>query len=83
MARCSGKYYDASTIVFDEFTYSTIVFPKEWQNHDVPLGTQSNVAAKLYDAALTQWVGWYDDSTMGGIDSTLDRLVKEDPTFSQ
>lgn len=57
--------------------------PQEWQNHDIPLGTHSNVAAKLYDAALSQWVGWYDEPTLDGIGNTLSKLTKEDPNFGE
>jgi len=49
----------------------------------MPLSTNNNYAAKLYDAALTQYVGWYDDNTMDGLTGTLNQMVKEDPTFGK
>lgn len=52
-----------------------------WKNEGVPLGTTSNEACKLYDAALTQYVGWYDDPQFGGLEQTISKLHKADPNF--
>ncbi|KAI1290173.1 Tetratricopeptide repeat protein 38 [Halotydeus destructor] len=53
----------------------------EWLNDGIPLGTQSNEAARLYDAAVSQYVGWYDDANMGGLEATIKKMVEVDPTF--
>ena len=49
----------------------------------MPVGTQSNEAAKLYDAALTQFVGWFDDDQHNGLGGTLMRMFKEDNSFGK
>lgn len=54
-------------------------------------------AVKLYDAAvsqvclfsnldinidlLSQFAGWYDDSNLGGLETTLNKLYEADPDF--
>lgn len=52
-------------------------------NEGIPLGTQSNEAAKLYDASITQYVGLYDDVNFNGLGGSLDKMLKEDPDFSE
>lgn len=55
---------------------------EEWKDQGMPiLGTTSTEAVKLYDAALTQYVGWYDDPVMGGIAHTMAKLEQADPNF--
>lgn len=45
------------------------------------LKTTSDQAAKLYDASMAQFVGWYHDNSLGGLENTVTKLVKEDPEF--
>ncbi|CAH1251951.1 TTC38 [Branchiostoma lanceolatum] len=54
---------------------------QEWSKIGLPLSTTSNEACKMYDAVLTQYVGWYDDSSVGGVDASLERLLQADPNF--
>jgi len=49
----------------------------------MPLSTHSNEAAKLYDAAISQYVGWYDDANLGGLAGSLERMISADPTFGK
>lgn len=60
-----------------------IDFLQEWKNDDVPIGTQSNLAAKMYDAAVSQYIGWYDDPSLGGLENTLKKLSEADPQFGK
>lgn len=52
-----------------------------WQKEALPLATTSNEACKLFDAALTQYVGWYDDAQLGGLEQTLEKMKRADPNF--
>ncbi|KAH9512625.1 Tetratricopeptide repeat protein 38 [Bulinus truncatus] len=54
---------------------------QEWASQGLPLTTSSDEASKLYDAIVTQYVGWYDDHTLGGMAGTLDKLIGADPDF--
>ena len=53
-------------------------------DHGLPIkSTTSNEAIKLYDCALTQYVGWYDDPQEDhGLGGTLGRMNESDPNFS-
>jgi len=61
-------------------------FRDQWRDvkclHDdgIPIDTTSNETAKLFDAVLTQYIGWYNDKQLGGIESCLPRLLSSDPT---
>jgi hypothetical protein len=52
-----------------------------WRAHGLTFDTSSNEACKLYDAALTQYVGWYDIDQMNGLDGTVKSIIKADPDF--
>ncbi|XP_021962255.2 tetratricopeptide repeat protein 38 [Folsomia candida] len=54
---------------------------KAWADQGLPLGTVSNEAAKLYDACITQLVGWFDDPIVGGIVTSMEKMVSADPEF--
>lgn len=43
--------------------------------------TTSNEAAKLYDAVVTQFCGWYDDNSLGGLGKSLGSMLEADPEF--
>ncbi|KAK2158222.1 hypothetical protein LSH36_174g01076 [Paralvinella palmiformis] len=52
---------------------------KAWKDAGLPFTTTSNQACKLFDAALTQYVGWYDEPSVGGLEKTLHDLLEADP----
>jgi tetratricopeptide (TPR) repeat protein len=54
---------------------------KAWKDENLLMNTTSNQAAKLYDAALTQIVGWYEIDQLDGLNGTLTRMFNEDPNF--
>ncbi|XP_070533335.1 tetratricopeptide repeat protein 38-like [Ptychodera flava] len=54
---------------------------QEWQKQGLPLSTTNNETAKLYDAVLCQYVGWYDEDAVGGIEASAKKLVESDPNF--
>ncbi|KAL5013448.1 hypothetical protein ScPMuIL_007718 [Solemya velum] len=54
---------------------------KEWSNFGLPMSTTNNEACKLYDASLSQYVGWYDDPSLGGLEPTLKKMLDADPDF--
>ncbi|CAH1783936.1 unnamed protein product [Owenia fusiformis] len=54
---------------------------KEWKDTGLGLSTTSNDAAKLYDAVLTQYVSWYDEPSVGGIEESCSKMLTSDPKF--
>ncbi|XP_067123043.1 LOW QUALITY PROTEIN: tetratricopeptide repeat protein 38-like [Centruroides vittatus] len=54
---------------------------KDWENEGLPLSTGSDHACKLYDAAITQYTGWYEDSLFGGLQKTIESIKATDPNF--
>lgn len=54
---------------------------QEWKKQGLQLSTTNNEAAKLYDALLTQYVGWYDEQTLGGMEGTAKTILSTDPQF--
>ncbi|KAK3586633.1 hypothetical protein CHS0354_028490 [Potamilus streckersoni] len=52
-----------------------------WTKFGTPLSTNSNEACKLFDATLTQYIGWYDDPSMCGMGNCCDGMLKADPDF--
>lgn len=53
-----------------------------WNKENLCLSTTSNQAAKLYDAALTQLIGWYEIDQLNGLAGTLTSMLKEDSNFA-
>lgn len=47
----------------------------------MPLHTTSSESARMYDAAVRQVVSWLDEDTLGGIETTLERMIAADPKF--
>lgn len=45
--------------------------------------SSSNLACKMYDAALTQFIGFYDDPNLGGLGKTVEKMLHEDPDFGK
>ncbi|XP_033731428.1 tetratricopeptide repeat protein 38-like [Pecten maximus] len=54
---------------------------KAWVDYGIPLTTTSNEASKLFDASLTQYVGWYNEESLGGLEATCVKTVEADPNF--
>uniref|UniRef100_A0A670K035 Uncharacterized protein n=1 Tax=Podarcis muralis TaxID=64176 RepID=A0A670K035_PODMU len=52
-----------------------------WQDAGLLLSTTSNEACKMYDAALTQYVTWKNDNSLGGLEGTFSKLQAADPNF--
>ncbi|KAK2548284.1 Tetratricopeptide repeat protein 38 [Acropora cervicornis] len=52
-----------------------------WKGEGLPLTTTSNEAAKMYDATVTQYTGWYDEPSVGGIEGSLSKMITADPDF--
>ncbi|BFZ11068.1 hypothetical protein BsWGS_14107 [Bradybaena similaris] len=53
----------------------------QWNKQGLPLTTASDEACKLFDAIVTQYTGWYDDESLGGMAGTLEKLKAADPNF--
>jgi hypothetical protein len=54
---------------------------KAWKDEKLIFSTTSNQACKLYDAALTQLIGWYEIDQLNGLGGTLNNMLAEDPNF--
>ena len=52
-----------------------------WRHEKLPISTTSNEAAKLYDASVSQLVGWYENPQYNGLASTLKTMLEADPYF--
>lgn len=54
----------------------------DWRSEGLTIrSTTSDEATKLYDCAITQFCGLYDDSNYGGLLKTLDDMTRADPDF--
>ncbi|KFM77842.1 Tetratricopeptide repeat protein 38, partial [Stegodyphus mimosarum] len=53
----------------------------EWRKEGLHLSSASDQACKLYDAALSQYVGWYDEPSLGGLSKTVEEMTAADPNF--
>ncbi|GFQ75338.1 tetratricopeptide repeat protein 38 [Trichonephila clavata] len=53
----------------------------EWQKGGLHLSSASDQACKLYDAALSQYVGWYEEPSLGGLSKTVQDMISIDPNF--
>ncbi|XP_006811305.1 tetratricopeptide repeat protein 38-like [Saccoglossus kowalevskii] len=54
---------------------------KEWANVGLRLSTTSNEAAKMYDAAVTQYVSGFSEDSVGGMAGAVDKMRAADPNF--
>lgn len=54
---------------------------KDWVNEGIPLSTGSDQACKLFDAAVTQYIGWYEETSFGGLEKTIESIIETDPDF--
>ncbi|CAF1306871.1 unnamed protein product [Didymodactylos carnosus] len=45
----------------------------------IPLDAVSNETAKLFDAALSQYIGWYNEPQLNGLENTFEKLFESDP----
>ncbi|KAL8619304.1 hypothetical protein ACOMHN_056948 [Nucella lapillus] len=55
---------------------------KEWQDLNVPITTPSDQACKMFDAALTQYVQWKEEPSVGGIEGAVEKMLAADPDFA-
>lgn len=46
-----------------------------------PIFYKSYLGCKLYDAALSQYVTWYEIDAYGGLEKTLNDMIANDPNF--
>ena len=54
----------------------------DWRSEGLSIrSTTSDEATKLYDCAITQFSGLYDNQNYGGIGKTLDDMIRADPDF--
>ncbi|KAK6732618.1 hypothetical protein RB195_016777 [Necator americanus] len=51
-----------------------------WRSAGLPISTASNECAKLFDAALRQFVSWSDCKQLGGLEQTLKDMNTADKT---
>ncbi|RXM35393.1 Tetratricopeptide repeat protein 38 [Acipenser ruthenus] len=54
---------------------------KAWESEGLLLSTSSNEACKMYDAALTQYVSWCNDKSLGGLEGCISKMQAADPSF--
>lgn len=54
---------------------------KAWESFALPLSSPSDEACKMFDATVTQYVGWYDDDSVGGIEGSLSKMMSADQNF--
>ncbi|XP_019617880.1 PREDICTED: tetratricopeptide repeat protein 38-like [Branchiostoma belcheri] len=54
---------------------------QEWSKIGLPLSTTSNEACKMYDATVTQYVGWYQEDSVGGMEGSMKKMMEADPNF--
>lgn len=52
-----------------------------WRKQGLQMNTNSNECVKLYDAALSQYITWYDNESYGGLEKTLENMMNNDPNF--
>jgi len=54
---------------------------QEWKKFGLDFSCTSNETLKLYDATLTQYIGWYDDDSLGGLEKTAVSLLEGNPEW--
>uniref|UniRef100_A0A8C4N3N5 Tetratricopeptide repeat protein 38 n=2 Tax=Eptatretus burgeri TaxID=7764 RepID=A0A8C4N3N5_EPTBU len=54
---------------------------KAWASRGIPLNCPSDTACKMFDASVQQYLGWFNDGTLGGLEGTLRRMLEADPCF--
>ncbi|XP_014670355.1 PREDICTED: tetratricopeptide repeat protein 38-like [Priapulus caudatus] len=54
---------------------------KEWCDGGLPMSTTSDEATKMFDATLSQYVGFRDETSVGGMAKTMERMLSADPEF--
>ncbi|EJW76593.1 hypothetical protein WUBG_12496 [Wuchereria bancrofti] len=50
-----------------------------WKAEGIQISTNSNEAARLFDALLRQYVSWSDCAQLGGMDQTLRIMLEAEP----
>ncbi|KAH9397455.1 Tetratricopeptide repeat protein 38 [Tyrophagus putrescentiae] len=53
-----------------------------WQGAGLAISSTTSVeAVKMYDAVVSQFIGWYDDPAVGGLMGAVKRMRAADPDF--
>lgn len=83
--------YQLLTVQFRLYNYAILRYDSkmrqfwrgvsEWQKERLHLSSASDQACKLYDAALSQYVGWYEEPSLGGLSKTVQEMISIDPNF--
>ncbi|CAG9537987.1 unnamed protein product, partial [Cercopithifilaria johnstoni] len=50
-----------------------------WKAEGIQISTNSNEAARLFDALLRQYVSWSECAQLGGMDKTLSKMIEAEP----
>ncbi|XP_068736666.1 uncharacterized protein [Montipora capricornis] len=50
-----------------------------WRKEGLPMSTTSNEAAKMFDATISQWTAHADDPVLGGLESSVNKMLSADP----
>ena len=51
-----------------------------FQNHII-MQFQPNFAHRTLTSLNFQYVGWYDDDSLGGLEKTVEKMINTDPNF--
>jgi hypothetical protein len=52
-----------------------------WKDEGLPMNTTSNEASKLFDASLSQLVGWRELDEFNGLETSLNAMLEADSNF--
>ncbi|KAK3741173.1 hypothetical protein QZH41_012619, partial [Actinostola sp. cb2023] len=52
-----------------------------WKKEGFVFSTPSNEAVKLYDAAVSQIIQYYDNESLGGLEKTIHGVIEADPNY--
>jgi hypothetical protein len=68
-------------LVFTLYKIRYCLLCQAWKDAGLELSTSSDEAARMLDAAITQFASSVKDETIGGIENSIKRLKDADPTF--
>ncbi|XP_053382295.1 tetratricopeptide repeat protein 38-like [Mercenaria mercenaria] len=54
---------------------------QDWKTLGLEFSSPSDEACKMYDACLTQYVNYHDDTNLGGTDGCISKMFQADPDF--
>ncbi|XP_020625456.1 tetratricopeptide repeat protein 38-like [Orbicella faveolata] len=61
--------------------FKCIYYLQAWRKEGLLLSTTSNEAAKMFDATISQVVAHLEDDTVGGLETSVTRMLEADPNF--